>query len=149
MSELVPQSRSKVGGLLADDVVFFADILKIRIRRSKTDVYGRGVWLTIRPTLSSACPVSLVKSFLDIRVGGAVFLSHADGSPLSQFQFLSIFKKALLLCGREPRDFGSHSFRIGAATVADALGLPTEQIKSMGRWKSDCYLRYIRPHLLA
>ena len=38
----------------------------------------------------------------------------------------------------------SHSFRIGAATAAGSAGLPTWLIKTLGRWSSDCYERYIR-----
>jgi hypothetical protein len=40
--------------------------------------------------------------------------------------------------------YASHSFRIGAATAAGSAGLPTWLIKTLGRWSSDCYERYIR-----
>ena len=34
--------------------------------------------------------------------------------------------------------------RIGAATTAAAVGLPPWLIKTLGRWSSDCYERYIK-----
>ena len=38
----------------------------------------------------------------------------------------------------------THSFRIGGASAAAAAGIPDSVIQIMGRWKSDCYKRYIR-----
>ncbi|XP_028412109.1 uncharacterized protein LOC114534837 [Dendronephthya gigantea] len=40
--------------------------------------------------------------------------------------------------------YASHSFRIGAATAAGSVGLTSWLIKTLGRWSSDCYERYIR-----
>ena len=38
----------------------------------------------------------------------------------------------------------SHSFRIGAATIAAAAGFPRWLIQALGRWSSNCYKEYIR-----
>ncbi len=37
-----------------------------------------------------------------------------------------------------------HSFRIGAATFAAERGFSDAQIRSMGRWQSDAFRKYIR-----
>jgi hypothetical protein len=38
---------------------------------------------------------------------------------------------------------GGHSFRRGAATWAGSVGLSDYDIKMLGYWSSDCFLRYI------
>ena len=43
-----------------------------------------------------------------------------------------------------PAHYAGRSFRIGAATTAASQGLPHWLIQTLGRWSSDCYLRYIR-----
>ena len=45
---------------------------------------------------------------------------------------------------RVPGNFSSHSFRIGAATVAARNGVPDHLIQTMGRWSSNAYQLYIR-----
>ena len=46
--------------------------------------------------------------------------------------------------GASKKRYASYSFRIGAATAAGSAGLPSWLIKTLGRWTSDCYERYIR-----
>ena len=41
-------------------------------------------------------------------------------------------------------NFSSHSFRIGAATVAARNGIPDHLIQALGRWTSNAYQLYIR-----
>lgn len=62
--------------------------------------------------------------FLKVRPDGVgSFLMHADGLPLSKFQFISVFRKGLRSLGLESKQFSSHSFRIGAATEVVWCGL--------------------------
>ena len=37
-----------------------------------------------------------------------------------------------------------HSFRVGAASTAAALGFPEYLLKALGRWFSDAYKVYIK-----
>ncbi|XP_075711490.1 uncharacterized protein LOC142748274 [Rhinoderma darwinii] len=148
VSELVPHRVSASGGLLGSDVVTLGDSLRVCVRRSKTDVVGKGAWLSIGRIGGQYCPVKWVQEFVLVRVPGTQFLIHQDGSAMSRFQFEAIFKAGLKYLGLPPGEFGTHSFRIGAATEADALGLDSAAIMSLGRWRSNSYKSYVRPDLV-
>lgn len=149
VGELVAPSRMAPGGLLLEDVVAGPDFLRIRVRRSKTDQLGKGSWVHLRAVQGGLCPVRLVADFISSRSSGSQFLVHQDSSPLTRFQFTSIFKKCLLEAGENPADYGTHSFRIGAATEAVRAGLAEGEVMRLGRWQSRCYVGYVRPELLS
>ena len=69
---------------------------------------------------------------------------HKEGSPVKPSQLLAVLRKALARVGEDPGSFGTHSFRIGAATEADARGWGELAIKELGRWSSDCFKGYVR-----
>jgi hypothetical protein len=61
--------------------------------------------------------------------------------------FVSLMRSLLKRKGYEESEYYTHSFRIGAATSASMLGMSKEEIKTMGRWSSECWNVYIRPDL--
>ncbi|XP_075053830.1 integrase/recombinase xerD homolog [Mixophyes fleayi] len=148
IGELVAQSRNTLGSaILEKNVIFNPDSIQIKIVRSKTDQLGVGHWLTLGRQLDgNICPVRLC---YELAVGRPqqveAWLVHKDSSPVTRFQFHSIMCKALDFLGLPSNEFGTHSFRIGAATVAAADGASSTAIQALGRWKSNSYKRYIRP----
>ncbi|CAG2213250.1 unnamed protein product [Mytilus edulis] len=71
--------------------------------------------------------------------------SELDSSrPLSRATFINYLRQLLIRLGYKESDFCGHSFRIGAATSAAAAGIEDHIIQTLGRWSSDCYIRYIR-----
>ena len=46
--------------------------------------------------------------------------------------------------GLPHNEFGSHNFRIEAATAAAQAGVEDSVIRTMGRWNSSAFLVYIR-----
>lgn len=150
VSELVAPSRSRVGGLLVEDVCLKGCVLECVIRRSKTDQLGRGARVVLQQLLGSPmCPVRVVQDYLEVRdCCGGPLLVHKDGSFLSTYQFVQVFRKGLERMGLVAKEFSSHSFRIGAATEAARWGLGPEAVKRIGRWESERYKIYVRPQLL-
>lgn len=75
-----------------------------------------------------------------------LFAYRHNGShrPLSKPIFLARLKKALKDAGR-PNKHG-HSIRIGATLEYLLRGVPFEAMKSIGRWSSDSFSRYLRKH---
>ncbi|KAM3936568.1 uncharacterized protein RB166_008366 [Leptodactylus fuscus] len=147
LGELVPSSRSRPGGLLFEDVLLCNDSLRIRIRRSKTDSLGKGAWIPLQRVDGDVCPVRSVSDYLSRRAQGSSFLVHESGFPVTSFQFRSVFNKSLSFLGADPSEYGTHSFRIGAATEASRAGLSVESVQRIGRWRSSCYAGYVRPEL--
>ena len=94
---------------------------------------------------NSTCPVVLLSKYLTLRGvrPGAIFVSEG-GLPVSRSVFSSQLLRACHLCGLDPSRYKGHSFRIGAASYAADRGFSDAQIRMLGRWKSNAFLRYIR-----
>ena len=67
-----------------------------------------------------------------------------SGTPLSRSRFVDSVRSALTKANLPADVFAGHSFRIGAATTAASAGICDSSIQSLGRWKSNAYLLYIR-----
>ncbi|XP_077324816.1 uncharacterized protein LOC143960278 isoform X1 [Lithobates pipiens] len=149
IGELVSPSRKVPGGLGDHDVRVAGSVVEITLRRSKTDQRGRGVNICLFSLAGSqVCPVEAVRSYRAVRPGSpGPFLVHADGSFLSRFQFVAVFRRSLALNGWEESEYASHSFRIGAATEAARCGLDEAAVRRIGRWESRRFRSYVRPQL--
>lgn len=148
ISELLVASRTdgRCRALAISDVALFDGRVVLTVRQSKTDqrCVGQRVHLY---TCSDArlCPVQALshwKSLLGDRKGP--LFQHESGLPLTQYQFWAVLRKALRAAGLPERDYGTHSFRIGAASAAAELGFGSHELQRLGRWKSGAYKSYIR-----
>ena len=83
-------------------------------------------------------------AYLSIRgsAPGPLFMLQ-DGRPLSRVLLTDWLRQIFSAAGLSG-NFSSHSFRIGAATVAARNGVPDHLIQSLGRWSSNAYQLYIR-----
>lgn len=147
-SELLASGKQDRSGraLQKHDLTWSDGEVALTLRQSKTDQRGFSHTTRLRESQDCPlCPVRALKEYLGASCNEQGYLfQHADGSPLTLFQFRALFRRGLRMIGADPKDFGLHSLRIGAASTAASLGMPAEAIQRIGRWHSSAYRRYIR-----
>ena len=94
------------------------------------------------------CPVKAVLQFMITR-GNFVhddepFFRLSDGSPLKGDQVRVFIRTILQRLGLDGALYDVHSFRIGRTKDLWKYGYSIEEIKAMGRWKSNAVHRYLR-----
>ena len=119
--------------------------MTIRIKESKTDPFRIGQSITVEACNSPLCPVLAMKRYLSTRKidNGPLFVL-SSGKPLTKQLLTSETRSLLQKSGFNAAHYAGHSYRNGAATTAAAAKLPSWLIKTLGRWTSDCYERYIK-----
>ena len=118
--------------------------LIVKLRHFKHS--SRSVTLSIRAVFTSpCCPVTKMAEYMHIRAPSTspLFINQ-DASPVTSSQFASFLRFGVLDIGLSPKLYKPHSFRIGGATLAHQANFTETQLKTLGRWSSSLYLRYIR-----
>lgn len=121
--------------------------MKVVLKASKADPFRKGITLTIGALNSRYCPVQALQNYIkttrSFPATGPLF-QYRTGKYLTKSAFTKEIRNLLNSAGFPATEYAGHSFRIGAATAAAQANLPPWLIKSMGRWASDCFERYIR-----
>ena len=119
--------------------------MRVRIKGSKTDPFRKGCFVHIGLSGHPLCTVqAMMSSYLASRADapGPLFL-FTNGQPLTRTN-LTDWLRQIMASAQIPGNFSSHSFRIGAATIAARNGVPDHLKQTMGRWSSNAYQLYIR-----
>ena len=94
------------------------------------------------------CPFEITREYSNIRNGyiqdDEQFFVFSDHSPVKPCHVRKVLKRALKNLNLNPAHYGTHSFRTGRATDLMKLGYQIEEIKQLGRWKSNAVYRYLR-----
>ena len=119
--------------------------MTLRIKESKTDPFRLGHTITVGATHAEICPVKALQNYIRLRtpITGPLFI-FTSGKPLTKQNLTFETRKLLNQAGFNAANYAGHSYRIGAATTAAKANLPSWLIKTLGRWSSDCYERYIK-----
>ena len=130
---------------VAADDALSPSIVSLNIKIPKTDQGRVGCQVVIGKTNDGLCSVTALLDYLDTcgNHPGALF-QWQDKTPLSKHKFGETVRKALTAADLPAKEYAGHSFRIGAATTAAAVGLQDSAIQTLGRWRSDCYQLYIK-----
>ena len=95
------------------------------------------------------CPFELVHQYLVARVQvwdedvGQLFIFR-DGSPVTPNHARSVLRNCLMNLGLDHTMYGMHSFRVGRTTDLIKYNYSLEEVKRMGRWRSNTVYKYIR-----
>ena len=129
---------------LAVDSSTAPSCIRVTIKASKTDPFRKGCSIHIGLGKYPLCAVHASLAYLAIRGDGPgpLFLCQ-NGQPLSRTLLTNWLRQIMASAGISG-NFSSHSFRIGAATVAGRNGIPDHLIQELGRWKSNAFQSYIR-----
>ena len=147
-SEFCCESKSSYNPnstLLLRDVILSENVAKIQIKVSKADPFRNGHEVRLAASQSSVCAFRALNKYMTFcSCPTAPLFAFSDSTYLTRQR---VTKSLQSLVGPSFPDvdrYSSHSFRIGGATSAAAADLPDWLIKTLGRWSSNCYERYIR-----
>ncbi|XP_033736948.1 uncharacterized protein LOC117325109 [Pecten maximus] len=135
--------------LCINDLVLSTECALLTLKQSKTDPFREGITIKLFSTGKSICPYDICCKFLKQRMESGPSASdplfvNDQGLILTRTLFISKFRHALECVGINSNKYNGHSFRIGAATTAAQANIEDHMIKTLGRWSSDAYCRYIR-----
>ncbi|XP_069102502.1 uncharacterized protein [Argopecten irradians] len=97
------------------------------------------------------CPVQALHAYVKQRgaSSGCLFIDKLS-NPLSRRRFESLVHDCLLTCGLDASRYKGHSFRIGGASHASSTcNFSDSQLRTLGRWKTDAFKKYIRSPALS
>ena len=144
-----PDQYDRTGHLSWGDVAVdnrtYPSMMKVHLKRSKCDQFGRGVDVIVGRTDTPICPVTAVVSYIELRQDrtGPFFIT-AQESPVTTSWFVQQVRAVLSSLGLPQDEYAGHSFRIGTATSAALAGIEDSTIQTLGRWQSSAFLQYIR-----
>ena len=105
--------------------------------------------VVVKQESHQACPVKAVTNYVQARgrQPGPFFI-HPAGNPLLRSELTDTLKYLISSAGLPGKHYTSHSLRIGGATHAMHQGKSVSQIQQLGRWKSNAFMKYLRPFQL-
>ncbi|EFP91219.2 uncharacterized protein PGTG_16410 [Puccinia graminis f. sp. tritici CRL 75-36-700-3] len=157
LGELTYQSPSGTidpySSLLTTDVIFEdsknGKKARLVLRSAKTAKPGEVQHIHLNPLDNLLCPVEAVKRRLadakGIETSLYGYFDHAN-SRVHLTKYVVTRTLATAWAQGNFSGISGHSFRVGGASLRNALGVPINEICSLGRWVSDCYKLYIRPY---
>lgn len=134
------------------DITLGTNQLILRVSRTKTRSATSPAHVIRLPSRVGhvMCPVGAVRIAMRVWPSTGTdcpIFVWPDGRPFLYHQFMTKLRTILVLLREDPRAYGTHSFRRGGATLAANAGVTSENIRALGDWHSDAYLRYVTPNV--
>lgn len=118
-------------------------MVHVYIKQSKTDPFRQGCVVRVARTGNILCPFDALQAFCRSRPRGTgPLFTFRDGSFLTRADIHTVLSHTFPFI--QPASMGTHSFRIGGASMLCSLGVPDSTVQILGRWSSDAFRRYLR-----
>ena len=119
-----------------------------QIVKISSETQSKNVKHQLRYGLKLPCPFDLLRQYSKARIPftneNDQFFIFNDNWPVSAEDMRKCLKRALTSVGFDPHFYGLYSIRAGRAGDLLKLGLNIEDVKRIGRWKSNAVFRYLK-----
>ena len=119
------------------------------MRPQKIRIVANSVERSGKHANKNFCQIELTQNFL--RMWGSHYKEddehlfiYRDGTPVSANQARKLLNLMIERLGLDSNLYGFHSFRVGRTTDLIKFSYSFEEVKCMGRWKSNVIYKYIR-----
>lgn len=141
----------------ANSVIQYADIsfhtvnglseVEVRFRHFKHNLTKQTHIISFGKGYAKISAVKALAAYVELRgqSPGPLFCSVL-GKPVNRSAFDQQLHRSLGFCRLDSSRYKGHSFRIGAATHKAQMGYTDAMIRSLGRWSSNAFRKYIRIH---
>ena len=142
----ITMSKEHLVPLHLDQLTFTPSHISINISHFKHNQSLKPVEIPIqRQSLTEICPVFHLSSYLNVRgfQKGPLF-AFKSMAPVPRQFFSKNLSSLISFSGLQSERYKSHSLRIGGASYYASLGYSDSQIRLLGRWGSNAFIKYIR-----
>ena len=131
--------------LCRQDIEWNSESVFVTLRWSKTNQFGEHLTFSLPKIPGSIlCPVRALRRMWGLRPSEVGWcFQREDGRPFTYYQFHNKLRQGLTKVGLDATLYSSHSMRRGGTTHCFLSGVPSELIRLLGSWSTDCYFRYL------
>ena len=127
------------------------EVARVWLFKSKTDIFSEGTPVYV-PACSNDnlnCPVRWIKATLRLTktassTRASPLFTNTKGQILLKQNFTKWLKLQLTGLGFDCKKYSGHSLRIGGAQSLQRAHVPHHLIQTIGRWRSNAYLLYLK-----
>ena len=139
-------TKERLVPLMISQVVLTPQLLTISITHFKHNQKMKPVDIPITPhSIKEICPLHNLANYLSLRgyQQGPLFC-FPSLTPINRQFFSNHLSRLINFSGFQGERYKAHSLRIGGASYYAGLGYTDAQIRLLGRWDSNAFVRYIR-----
>ena len=140
------RSKEKIVPLNISQLTYYHSYISISITHFKHNQNLRPLEVPLQfQSLPEVCPVRHLSYYLSLRGfdSGPLF-AFPTLSPIPRQFFSKHLSRLISFTGFQSDRYKSHSLRIGGASYYASLGYTDTQIRLLGRWESNSFVKYIR-----